>query len=839
MFDALCDRVWGHSQFHSESEALLRYSAAIELDIDPPEKPSLGDVQRLLNSAAILSSSKTPLYRARAINLASNAFKHFSDQLPGAVSVLATVIYRTGNFPAVSSQVDALSTVALPSALAVEVESRRDGNTKTVGGRDVALTDFQVNLMAQLLSRRSVGVSAPTSAGKSFVIQGYLSELASQPEMGHVIYLVPSRALIAQVSRDIAGWLGTGSSRVVPVLTTPVAAEDILPASAFFVMTQERLSSTLLNQPTLKANTIVVDEAQSIHDVGRGVLLSNVLSEMYSRAPQAQFIFAGPEIKNPRIFGEFFGLSGFAVEQTSDPAVIQNLILVDTRTLRKSRELIVTNQELGKPLGTRTVGQPLSSSTDKLVHSAYALTGNSQSLVYANGPAMAEKIALGLHQLESEMEIEPRNIELAKFIREAVHPKYLLAETVRSGVGFHYGRIPALVRAAIEDAFSIGDIRYLATTSTLLQGVNLPAKNLFICDPRKGQKDPLEPAEFWNLAGRAGRLGKEFHGNVFLIDYPDWKSKPLEDDRRTEVTPALARHLTNDLNDLLNAIEDVKPPRETDQLRSIETTFSRLLSDYRSSKLDQTLSRSGVSSENQKLLNLSLKRSAGQLTVPWSVIKQSPTVSAHRQQRLYDVLLKRASEGDVDSLIPEHPRDSNAFESYQEIFKICHTSILGVPDSDRSHRYFALLAVRWMSGDPLPQIIDKTFEYSKTSNLGTHIREILSQIEVEIRFRYVRLMSCYTAVLGEVLSSQGRDDAQKSIPSVGLYLEVGASDRTMLSLITLGLSRITARKLNDLATNKNLDTELALRWLQRLPIDSLDFSEVLRNDVRRIAESRS
>jgi hypothetical protein len=53
----------------------------------------------------------------------------------------------------------------------------------------------------------------------------------------------------------------------------------------------------------------------------------------------------------------------------------------------------------------------------------------------------------------------------------------------------------------------------------------------------------MGPVDFWNLAGRAGRLGREFDGNVFLIDYGEWKPKLLDADRRTPVQPALVRAL--------------------------------------------------------------------------------------------------------------------------------------------------------------------------------------------------------------------------------------------------------------------------------------------------------
>src|SRR5215213_5324354 len=74
--------------------------------------------------------------------------------------------------------------------------------------------------------------------------------------------------------------------------------------------------------------------------------------------------------------------------------------------------------------------------------------------------------------------------ELSQFVKDHVHPKYSLAETVRAGVGFHYGYIPSLVRKEIEHAFDEGHLHFIVCTTTLLKGVNLPARNLFMTRPK-------------------------------------------------------------------------------------------------------------------------------------------------------------------------------------------------------------------------------------------------------------------------------------------------------------------------------------------------------------------
>src|SRR5699024_5356132 len=117
--------------------------------------------------------------------------------------------------------------------------------------------------------------------------------------------------------------------------------------------------------------------------------------------------------------------------------------------------------------------------------------------------------------LGSTSEIDDQRIsDLQELIRKSVHSSYLLAEVISRGVAFHYGNMPQPVRQGVEELYRAGLIRFLVCTSTLLEGVNLPCTNIWIMNPRRGQGNPMTPFDFWNLAGRAGRWGAEFAGNI-------------------------------------------------------------------------------------------------------------------------------------------------------------------------------------------------------------------------------------------------------------------------------------------------------------------------------------
>jgi replicative superfamily II helicase len=98
-----------------------------------------------------------------------------------------------------------------------------------------------------------------------------------------------------------------------------------------------------------------------------------------------------------------------------------------------------------------------------------------------------------------------------------------LRQCLAGGVAFHISDLARDEKIAIEDQFRAPDsgIRVLVSTTTLAQGVNLPAETVIIVelDHPTGptQTAPYSVAEYKNIAGRAGRLGLSDGGRAVLI----------------------------------------------------------------------------------------------------------------------------------------------------------------------------------------------------------------------------------------------------------------------------------------------------------------------------------
>lgn len=149
-----------------------------------------------------------------------------------------------------------------------------------------------------------------------------------------------------------------------------------------------------------------------------------------------------------------------------------------------------------------------------------------QTIVYFNGKTKAVEAALELSERLQEIDDEDLT-SLSKDIANEVHGDYYLAKIIKKGIAYHIGYLPAAIRMRIEDMFRKGKITTMFCTSTLLEGVNLPADNLFITD-NKIFRSTMSPVDFRNLIGRVGRIEYNLYGNVIFVSSVDDKLPETE-----------------------------------------------------------------------------------------------------------------------------------------------------------------------------------------------------------------------------------------------------------------------------------------------------------------------
>ncbi|MGP5073329.1 DEAD/DEAH box helicase, partial [Arthrobacter rhombi] len=710
--------------------------AKIQWDEDPPSI----DWNFALLYASAITSTQSERAQSAILRIATACIVA-GDSEPAHRAAATALLERSGNHVAVQlaesgDRVHEDAWLELPAALQMEVVRNRIDHSVTLSdGRILPVNPFQGRFWDAVDSNDWLSVSAPTSAGKSRIIREHFLETARVNASFTLVYLVPTRALIEEVSRDLRAEAPVGTG----IFTMPWDPELAESTRSILVVTQERLHLALELFPSLTVNLLFVDEAQSLSSDARGVLLQQAIERTVRRSPNTQLLFASPLSSNPEILVEDASpdrRSSYFVSETV--TVNQNLIWIEKAHRNRQRRAVTlisngNRHHVGEiELAQRAVNIPM-----RLALVAHALAGNTPgNVVYVNTASEAEKVAKAVHEqlpqvLEPDSEIE----DLRDLIKTAVHSKYLLANVLERRVAFHYGNMPLVVRSEIERLFGVGKIHYLVCTSTLLEGVNLPCRTIFMRNPQKGVGRPLSEGDFWNLAGRAGRWGKEFEGNVVCIDTDDadlWPNLPLAR-KRSPIT----RAVNTGLDDATGLLSFIRSPDEVHSDSAAEGLFAYLSSRYLEGEpLDALLARVPLESERDEIESAVIS-SAADSTIPVELLTRHTGISSVSMERLLASF--RSSGKNPTQLELPLPEEPDAKPRFQEAFVrigVTMTDVFGPARAGEDRRKWQLanLVVNWMKGMPLARLIEQRISFSTTSSVATAIRAVMRDIESIARF---------------------------------------------------------------------------------------------------------
>lgn len=855
MIEKLCRQIEGRERYIADYEALSRSSSLLflkkEAEID------IEGILRLLKSATAFSLSVDEKYRKQAYSIAIMAKNvlqtiNFSNKRE-LEAVIALILSRLGNFPAEKKFAKEVSfdESILPPTLRLERAYHYFNNQVNPSlDKLIVLTDFQCELWNAMQQHKVVIVNAPTSSGKSFVLQNYVINAILSERLKCILYIVPSRALIEQVMVELKGLIQDYSieSDTIHITEIPHDYSDVK-EKIIYVLTQER--AQLLLETKLSVDLLIIDEAQNIADEARGIILQSVVESIINRKEDVKIIFAMPFVKNPEVFLSVFDLGeDYVIIPTAESPVKQNLynIVVDARVTNNVRIEHVSDAGTREYLCDIHVENGLISENRYLAILSVNFGKGQNNIVFGSEPGKCEKLSSFIIQLLEKKEDEEL-LAFSEFLKEHIHKDFLLAETIKFGVAYHYGALPSFIRKEIERLTVMGKINYIVCTSTLLQGVNLPAQNIFIMKPSKGRVDHkpgmMSPSEFWNLIGRAGRLTKDYEGNVFLINIQDWERRFIDEhERQQPIYSAYNSIVSQRDSDLLQFISDHEHPSGIAVKQGYENAFMKLLDTYMiggSDDLKRTLEHN-LKEKNSALLVETIEKARSEISLPHDVLMLNPNVSAYRQQEMLDYMKKKIDKKGVNYLIPPHPMQNwgkieddyiRLFVRFGKHFK-----------KDKKTSYLAIdarLALKWMRGSSYAELLADQLKYKKSKrrdnkdpNVNTEARDLFKTIDSKLRFEYVKFTKCYNDLLYYLLSDAKNKEKVAEIPPLHLFLEIGACSGTMISLIGLGISRTSAGLLTQKATKTGMDEREAEQWLRNQNLKALDIPDTVINEVKRI-----
>lgn len=337
--------------------------------------------------------------------------------------------------------------------------------------------------------------SAPTSAGKSYLFREILKKYNND-----VVIVVPSRALIAEYIAVLRTTFKNDKSILILSFIENINISKT--SRRIFVLTPERLPELYKNQYSFKIDLFLFDEAQISDDRIRGINFINIVKQSERKYPDAKKIFAHPFIENPEVQlnkldleGSYHTFSQMTVGKIFIQKRESNFYLFNPY---EEAPHLLENQRLFE-----------TDIIEKL------LQDDRTVLFYVSKEAIVTKRIL--KDFEGYIKLcttitNPEALNIIEKIQNYIDAKdernSFLVNMLRHGIVIHHGSIPLDIRFLLEKFTNSGFARICFSTSTLLQGVNMPFDAIFIDNFRFYGSNDEKCLGLKNLIGRAGRTTK-------------------------------------------------------------------------------------------------------------------------------------------------------------------------------------------------------------------------------------------------------------------------------------------------------------------------------------------
>ncbi len=410
---------------------------------------------------------------------------------------------------------------------------------------------------------RSVVVSLPTSSGKTFIAEFRILQALNQfdQERGWVAYLAPTRALVNQLTlrlrRDFAE-IGCGVEKVSPALEIDGLEADMLLEREsdlqfrILITTPEKLDLMLRNgwERTIgrPLTLVVVDEAHGIASTARGLRLELLLATVNRECRYAQFLLLTPFIHNAGEIARWLAPDSnksieLGVDWVPNDRVIATarpqkgeargdfrVEFTSQHTTRKTIQIPeALSIDIQRPLGlswsdvSRSPGK-LAAATGQILQRRGTVIVLVDKPNNSWGVADAFKVDENRHEVESE---DLKHIQ--NFLVDEMGSDFPLTSLLGYGIGVHHSGLSEDTRTIIEWLTEKAMLRVLVATTTIAQGVNFPVSGVVFASHQYPYGQDMPPEDFWNIAGRAGRVDQGDLGIVALAGHDDTKVRKIEE----------------------------------------------------------------------------------------------------------------------------------------------------------------------------------------------------------------------------------------------------------------------------------------------------------------------
>ena len=346
----------------------------------------------------------------------------------------------------------------------------------------------QSSLLKKLLDGKNLAISAPTSFGKSFVIDSFIS--IKKPN--NILIIVPTIALMDETRRRIYKKF---SHEYKIITTTDVELSN----KNIFIFPQERAIGYIDVIKSL--DLLVIDEfykASFDFDKERSSTLQKAILMLGKKASQKYYLVPNVEKLTSNLFTknmEFIPLTFNTVYLS-----IHDIYTEITLNNKNAKLIEILNQHKDK-----------------------------KTLIYAGTYEEINTISELIKNSIPNSDLTKLKL-FSKWLATNYTKDWNLTKVARRGMGIHNGRLHrSLSQIQIKLFEDEGGLTNIVSTSSIIEGVNTSAQNVIIWKNKNGSSK-LNSFTYKNIIGRSGRMFKHFVGHVYLFDKP-----PVEDETQLTI----------------------------------------------------------------------------------------------------------------------------------------------------------------------------------------------------------------------------------------------------------------------------------------------------------------
>ncbi len=150
-----------------------------------------------------------------------------------------------------------------------------------------------------------------------------------------------------------------------------------------------------------------------------------------------------------------------------------------------------------------------------------------------------------------------------KFLEYEFGATFQLIDLLNYQIGVHHAGLSDEIRSLMEWLFEKKEINVLVATTTIAQGMNFPVGAVVMASHQyfSTHAEEMPPEDFWNIAGRAGRVGQDSIGIIALVakDNEDIEKLKIFINKQTHaLNSSLIAMVTEAMNNNNMNIEDLR-----------------------------------------------------------------------------------------------------------------------------------------------------------------------------------------------------------------------------------------------------------------------------------------